>query len=141
MPVQPGTRKIGSSSFIGELKFARGDYDFVVDGGAVSTITLRGDTVPSGAIVTDSFIKVVTALTGGTVTDTLSAGVESTTDLQSAAARNAAPWSTTGTKRITLTATTAPAVTTAARSLRFVINGTALTAGKFSLVVAYVELV
>lgn len=141
MGIIEGVKKIGASELgMGEPKIAAGLYDFAVDGGAVGTINLRGDKLPNGARVTDCLFVVDTALTGGTGTDTLSLGAESTTDLQAAAARSGAPWSTTGSKRVTLTATSAPAVLSAERSIRFVINGTALTAGKFRAIVTYVEL-
>ncbi|MCI0687570.1 MAG: hypothetical protein L0Y54_10090 [Sporichthyaceae bacterium] len=141
MPVITGTNKLTAAGLsLGQPKPAVGLYDFATDGGAVSTITLRGDQVPSGAIITDALLHVETALTGGTATDTLQLGSEGAADIQAAAARNAAPWSTTGAKRVTLTATAAPVKTTAARSLTFGINATALTAGKFTLAVWYVEL-
>lgn len=139
MPIIERSRVAGGQG-LGSPKPAYAEYDFAVDGGAVSAITLRGDSIPSGAVITDTLLRVTTALTGGTVTDTLSLGSEGATDLQSAAARNAAPWATTGAKRGTLTATTAPVLTTANRALTFTINGTALTAGAFKAVVWYVEL-
>jgi len=136
-----GAGKVGAAELgFGFVKIAVGEYDFAVDGGAVSTINLRGDKLPNGARVIDCLLVVDTALAGGTATDTLSLGAESTTDLQAAAARNGAPWSTTGSKRVSLTATSAPAVLTAERSIRFVINATALTSGKFRALVSYVEL-
>lgn len=140
MAVIPGARKISASGpGLGGAKPAVGLYDFAVDGGAVGTISLRGDTIPAGAIIVDALLNVETALTGGTVTDTLSLGSEAATDLQAAAARNAAPWSTAGAKRVTLTATAAPVKTTAQRNITFTINTSALTAGKFTAVVWYVE--
>lgn len=139
MGVIEGVRQVGGLG-LGEPKPARALYDFAVDGGAVSAITLRGDRIPSGAIIVDSLINVDTALTGGTVTDTLQIGSEGAADIAAAAARNGAPWATTGAKRLTLTATAAPVKTTAIRALTFTINVTALTAGKFTLVVWYVEL-
>lgn len=140
MPIIEGTRKAGGRLGLGDEKLAVAEYDFAVDGGAVSSINLRGDKIPSGAIIVDALINVDTALTGGTATDTLSLGSEAAADLQAAAARNAAPWSTAGAKRVTLTATSAPVKTTAERSVAFAINGTALTAGKFRALVTYVEL-
>lgn len=139
MAVIEGTRVAGGQG-LGSPKPAFAEYDFDVDGGAVDTINLRGDSVPSGAIVVDALLQVDTALTGGTGTDTLSLGSEAATDLQSAAARSGAPWSTTGAKRLTLDATATPVSTTADRALTFTINGTALTAGVFRLVAWYVEL-
>jgi hypothetical protein len=142
MPIIEGTGRVGAGLGLGRQRRAVGLYDFAVDGGAVGALTLRGDVaIPSGAIITDALLYVETALAGGTVTDTVSLGSEAAADIQAAAARNTAPWSTTGAKRVTLTATAAPVRTTAARNLSMTINGTALTAGKFTLVVSYVELV
>lgn len=141
MPVIEGTYKVGGGYVGGRPRAATGSYDFAVDGGLVSAIPLRGDSIiPSGAVVTDALLRVTTAPVGGTVTDTLSVGAEAAADVQAAAARNAAPWATTGAKRVTLTATAAPILTTAARTLTFTINGSALTAGVFTVVVWYVEL-
>lgn len=139
MAIIEGSLKVGGGFGMGETKTAVGRYSFATDGGAVGTINLRGDRLPSGAVVIDALLIVDTALTGGTGTDTLSLGSEAADDVQAAAARSGAPWSTTGAKRVTLTATSAPVTTTAARNLTFAINGTALTAGAFRLVVSYVE--
>ena len=139
MSVIEGVRKVGGMG-LGMEKPAVALYDFAVDGGAVSTINLRGDRIPSGAIIVDSLINVDTALTGGTVTDTIQLGSEGAADIQAAAARNAAPWATTGAKRLTATATAAPIKTTAIRALTLTINATGITAGKFTLIVWYLEL-
>jgi hypothetical protein len=104
-------------------------YDFAVDGGLVSSIPLRGPKVPGGALVVDVYGQLTTALAGGTVTDTVALQIESAADVQAAAARNAAPWSTTGIKRFT----------TVERSVTLVIAGTALTAGKLTVWARYVE--
>lgn len=140
MSVIPGTGKIGSSSFIGREKFARGLYDFAVDGGAVGDITLRGDTVPSGAIVTMVVIDVETALTGATATVALK--LNGAADLNAADAVSGQPWSTTGAKNgdTQFTVTANIVKTTAVRSIVATVGTAALTAGKFSVVVGYLEL-
>lgn len=38
------------------------EYDFAKDGGAIGTITLRGDALPSGAVITNGMIHVHTAV-------------------------------------------------------------------------------
>jgi hypothetical protein len=117
---------------------ARAQYDFAVDGGAVSTITLRGDSqIPQGAIITDVLIDVLTAVTGGG-SCTIGISSEGASDLQAAAAVTGAPWSTTGPKRGTLDADTTPIKTTAPRTISAVIGTAAVTAGKFNVVVEYV---
>jgi hypothetical protein len=116
---------------------ARAVYDFAVDGGAVSTITLRGDKIPQGAVIVDSLITVQTVLTsGGGATVGISS--EGASDIQSAAAISGAPWSTAGSKHGSLDADSAPITTTAERSLAAVVATAALTAGKFIVLVTYV---
>lgn len=141
MAIIAGAGKLKAGAGLGFVKPAVCLYDFDVDGGATTAINLRGDsTIPSGAIIVDALLNVDTALTGGTATDTVQLNSEAAADLQAAAARNAAPWSTTGAKRVTLDADTAPIKTTAARTIQLKVNTSAITAGKFTLVVWYVEL-
>jgi|SRR5581483_5617441 len=117
-------------------RVARVVYDFAVDGGAVGNITLRGDSVPQSAIITDVLVRVLTVPTsGGGATIALSS--EGAGDLQAAAAISGAPWSTTGPKRCTLNATGTPILTTAQRSIVAVVATAALTAGKFVAYVSY----
>jgi hypothetical protein len=139
MTYSPAAYQLKPGGPLGFPKSAVYAYDFAVDGGATTAIPLRGTEIPSGAIIVDALMDVETALTGGTVTDTVQLNSEAAADLQAAAARNAAPWSTTGPKRLTVDADTAPVKTTAARTVNLKINGTAVTAGKFKLVVWYVQ--
>ena len=139
MSITPGTRRVGAGSAFGQPKPAVGLYDFAVEGGAVGDITLRGDTIPSGAIITDALIHVDTALTSGG-SATVAIKTEGAADINAADAISGAPWSTTGAKRADLTATTAPVKTTAARSIVATVGTAALTAGVFKVVVWYVEL-
>lgn len=140
MAIITGTRKVGYGQAPGLPKPAVGLYDFATEGGAVGDITLRGDTIPSGAIIVDSLIVVDTALTSGG-SATVAIKTESSADVNAADAISGAPWSTTGPKRGDLTATTAPVRTTAARSIVATVGTAALTAGAFKVVVWYVELV
>jgi hypothetical protein len=137
--ITPGTRKIGAGAALGQPKPAVGLYDFATDGGAVGDITLRGDTIPSGAVIVDSLLHVETALTSGGAA-TVAIKTESAADVNAADAISGAPWSTTGAKRGDLTATAAPVTTTAARSIVATVGTAALTAGAFTVVVWYVEL-
>lgn len=46
-----------------------GLYDFAVDGGAVSTINLQGPPIPARSIITEFFVRVITApVSGGATT-------------------------------------------------------------------------
>lgn len=135
-----GTNKVyGGGPYMGSRKIARGLYEFALDGGAVGDIALRGDTLPSGAIIVDAYLHVDTAVTSGGA-GTVAIKVESAADIAAAAAVSGAPWSSTGAKRATFTATTAPVKTTAARSITATVATAALTAGKFSVIVEYIEL-
>jgi hypothetical protein len=114
-------------------------YDFAVDGGTVGTKQLRGRTIPGTAIIVDAFVSVEVALAGGTGTDTLELRLESANDIQTATARNGAPWSTTGIKRVTFTTTTTPLQLTADRQVQFLIAATALTGGRFRTYIRYID--
>lgn len=134
MPVIEGTSR---------LKEAWGEYDFAVDGGAVSTITLRGGgslggALPNGAIITGGFIEVDTVLTSGGAA-TVAVNSEGAGDILAAAAISGAPWSSTGRKSIIPAGTgvTSVKTTTGTRSLAISIATAALTAGKFRVVVFY----
>lgn len=124
------------------FKVARGIYDFAVDGGAVSTIALMGSTaIPSGATIVGGFIDVHTQLTSGG-SATIACQVNAANDILTAVA--VASW-TTGVKNIlpapttgALTASTAVR-TTAARDISIVIATAALTAGRFSVVLYYID--
>lgn len=140
--IMPGTFKVGTSQFVGRTKYARAFYDFAVDGGAIGTVTMRGDTIPSGAVLLDSFVEVTTAFTP-TTTTTVALTVQSAGDLRAAALTNASPAdiSTTGVKRLLVAASNAsPVKATADRSVSLVIAAGTVTAGVCSVVVAYIEL-
>lgn len=134
MPVMPGTH---------ELKEATGEFDFAVDGGAVSTITLRsprgvstGNDIPAGSVVLSGYVEIDTGFTGATAT--VAASVESAGDLVAATLATGAPWSTTGLKSEIPAGTGATAIkTTVKRSITFTIAVAALTAGKGRVVVFY----
>jgi hypothetical protein len=139
MGIIEGAGKAGVGLGTGRRRLAVGLYDFSIDGGAVGDIALRGDSIPSGAIITDVLIHVDTALTsGGAATVALKA--ESAADLNAADAISGAPWSSTGAKRGDLDADTAPVKTTASRTPTATVGTAALTAGKFSVYVSYLEI-
>lgn len=121
------------------LKEWKGEYDFAVDGGAVSTITLRSDDVeiPNGSIIVGGLIEVDTALTSGGA-PTVAVQAEAAGDIQAAAAISGAPWSSTGRKSVVPAFTGATSVkTTAARKPAIVIATATLTAGKFRVILFY----
>lgn len=140
MPRLPGTNKLGPAQLgMGSRKIAVGLYDFAVDGGASGDITLRGDRIPSGAIILDALIHVdVVPTSGGAAT--IAIKTQSAADINNADAISGAPWSTTGAKRGDFVATSAPIKTTAERAIVATVGTADLTAGKFSVSVWYVEL-
>lgn len=139
MPIIEGTGKVSAGGAVGRGRRAVGLYDFAVDGGVVGDITLRGDRIPSGAVITDALIHVDTVVTSAGAA-TLAIKVEGAADINAADLVSGAPWSTAGAKRADLTATTAPVKTTAARSIVASVGAFDLTAGKFSVVLEYIEL-
>lgn len=135
MPVMPGTH---------ELKEATGEFDFAVDGGAVSTITLRsprgvstGNDIPMGSVIEGGYIEVDTGFTSGG-SATVSAGAETSAGLLAATAVSTTPWSTPGRYSVIPAFTGATTVkTTARRSITLTIAVAALTAGAGRVVVFY----
>lgn len=124
------------------LKTAVGEYNFTVDGGAISTIPLMGGTlIPSGATIVGGFVDVVTQLTSGGAA-TIALQVNAANDILTAVA--VASW-TVGVKNVlpaptTGALTTATMVrTTAARDISVVIAAVALTAGRFRVVLFYLD--
>lgn len=130
MAIMEGTRS---------LKTWKGEYSFAVDGGAVSTITLRSDDgpIPNGSVVEGGYIEVDTILASGGA-PTVAVQCEGAGDIQAAAAHSGAPWSSTGRKSVVPAFTGATTVkTTAARSPAIVIATATLTAGIFRVVLFY----
>lgn len=124
------------------LKTAQGEYDFAVDGGAISSITLRGagivgGAIPAGSVIMGGYVEVDTAVTSGGAA-TVAINVEGAGDIVAAAAVSGAPWSTTGRKSVIPVFTGATTVkTTVARNIVATIAAFALTAGKFRVVLFY----
>lgn len=142
MPIISGGKIIEGSGGTGQ-KSAVYEYDFATDGGAVSTIAMRPlgtspASIPSGAIIDDTVVEVLTVLTSGGAA-TIAAQIEAANDVVNAAAVGGAPWSTLGRKAgIPISAATS-LKTTAARVPSVVIAAAALTAGKVRLHVDYDE--
>ena len=112
------------------------EYDFAVDGGAVGDITLRGEGLPEGAIVTDGKIHVLTAITsGGSATAALK--IESAADVLTATAKTSFTLNAILDIVPVRTAATAIRVTAAGNKPVMTVAVAALTAGKFILAVEY----
>lgn len=118
---------------------ARARYSFAKHGGAIGDIVLDGDSIPKGAIVLDTLIRVDIAPDSAEHSGTIALKVQSAADLQSAKKVEEAPWSTTGAKRGTFTATSTPILTTARRKVTATVATKALTKGKFTVYVRYLR--
>ena len=112
------------------------EYDFGVEGGAISTIGLRGDTIPNGALLVNAYMHVDTAFTTGSGA-TMGISSEGASDVQAATVVSGAPYSTTGIKRLTLTSTSAGIKTTAERTISVVIAVGTVTAGRMRVILEY----
>lgn len=136
MPVMP-FRQLSEAGYFGSTKWARGDYSFAADGGAVGNINL-GTSVPSGALVLSAYMEVTAAVTGAGASVALQ--IESAGDVQAAAAISGAPWSTTGLKLSSArTRAAVPLKTTADRDIVAVVSAAVITAGAFRVYVEYIE--
>lgn len=135
-----GTGVVGRSDYVGRTKWARAFYDFATDGGAVGAINLRGDKLPAGALIISAHLRVATPVTSGGAA-TVSIGTEAATDLRAAATLATAPkLDTAATVALAVTDGTASIELTADRHVVATIATAALTAGRFSVLVEYLEL-
>lgn len=118
------------------IKFARGRYDFAVDGGAVGTITITAQNIPTNAVILGGLIEVDTAV--ASATGTVAVQVESAGDILAATGQAGL---TAGRKSVIPAFTGATSVkTTQARAIQIVIATAALTAGVFDVLLAYIDL-
>lgn len=117
----------------------RGEYDFAVDGGAISTIVLRSNDgpIPAGSYIMSGILDILTLFTTGSAA-TAALTVEAANDIVSATVVSGAPYSTTGLKSIIPVGTGATAIkTTVSRAPSIVIATGTITAGKLRLVLFY----
>jgi len=137
---------IGTDVGLGNLRVARFVYDVASvdsDGVANSTVAAHGTgvTLPAYAIVVGGFFDVNTAFTSS-ATGQLAIHVEGANDIQTAAAVGGAPYSTIGRKAIVPKASTPESTsvkTSAAREITCTVSVGALTAGKLTGYLYYVE--
>ena len=130
---------VGSGRFEGRVKVARGDFSGEAPEG---TTELDGDTVPAGAIVLNSVLVVREALAAdadGEDPVTVSVGVESTDDIQTARQADANTYQV-GCRPGSATGSNCP-MTTEPRKLSLTVANGSLTGGDVSVVVSYIELV
>lgn len=131
---------VGNSQYVGRTKWARAYYDFATDAGAIGALNLRGDKLPAGAVVLSTYIRVDTLVTTA-ASGTVSLGIESAVDVRAAVVPGSAvAIDSTGTKLGVTTRATAAVVCTVDRHVVATIATGAITAGKFSVLVEYLEL-
>tara|TARA_R100000808_G_C2154335_1_gene165249 strand:+ start:7626 stop:8159 length:534 start_codon:yes stop_codon:yes gene_type:complete len=121
-------------------RWAKAEYDFAVDGGAISAINL-GVTIPDNAIIVGGFIEVITTCTTASGdAGTMAIHLQSADDIVAAIAvsNGANPWDA-GIKDIVPDATGSTAIKlTAARAVTATIAGQAFESGKFNVWLNYV---
>jgi hypothetical protein len=139
---------VGTDIGLGVLRVARFLFDTAAkdSGGTVLNTTVAahgtGVTLPIHAIVVGGFVDVNTAFTSANSTATIAISVESANDIISAAAVSGAPYSTIGRKAIVPKANTPESTSvkaTAAREITCTVAVQALTAGKLTGYLYYVE--
>ena len=111
-------------------------YDFAKHGGAVSAITVTGDGIPSGAVITDGMIHVNTACVGsGASVAIMAVGAN---DILSALAITSLTLNDLVSCVPKSTQATWIRLTAALNSLTFTISAAALTAGKITVALEWV---
>lgn len=138
---------VGSDIGLGNLRVARFLFDAAAkDTAGANNLAVGAHKVPVQlpihAIVVGGFVDVNTAVTSTNSTATVAISVESANDIISAAQVNGAPWSTIGRKAIVPKANTPESTSvkcTAARDITVTVAVEALTAGKFTGYLYYLE--
>lgn len=125
-------------SGLGVLGLAKAQYDFSVDGGAISTITpAKNAIIPSKAIILGGIIDVLTTFVGATAT--ISIGTSAGSSAASLKAATAVASYTAGLLAVVPVFTAATMVKmSAAGQVTLTIATAALTAGKANVIIAYV---
>lgn len=140
MPINPGGFAPGLGGYSGHVKVARAEYWFSLDGGAISTISLRGDRIPPLATVVDSLITVTTACTsGGAATASLGIGSAATSVRIADVLATTPALGTLGTYRGALTAASTPVVNAGLSAMTLTIGTATLTNGRFTVLLSYIE--
>lgn len=131
----------GAADGLGTLRVARATFD--PSANALQRPAAAYDlgvTIPANALIVGGVMHVNTAVAG--VGASIAIHVEGAGDIQAAAAINGAPWSTIGRKAIVPKANTPEStsiLTTAARPITATVTAAALTAGKVTIFLYYVQ--
>jgi len=112
------------------------EYDFAKDGGAVGDITLRGGSIPNGAIVRNGAVHVVTAVTSGGAA-TVALKLKAANDVLAATAKASLTLDAVLDVVPVDTAATSILNATAGAKVVATVATAALTAGKFIVALEY----
>jgi hypothetical protein len=125
-----------ASGLLPKKQVAYFEYDFTKHGGAVGNISVPGDAIPAGAIITSGIIHVKTALTSGGAA-TIAAQAVGAADLRAATA--VASWSLNAMLDVVPQGLAAAMIRLASplTALTFVVAAAALTAGKAVVALEY----
>lgn len=119
-------------------------YDFAVNGGAVSTITLLDENgnipvLPINTIITQAYMHTITPVISTGNNGTMALQVNAANDLLSAVDADTYPLNANHpTTLIAVGTAVTMIITTAARSVQLVIGTNAFTAGKFNVFIHFV---
>ncbi|MHB8928767.1 MAG: capsid cement protein [Bacillota bacterium] len=124
---------------LGVRRVVKALYDFATLGGAIGAIGL-GVSLPDNAIITRTWVEVLTTLTSATDAATVALKAEAADDIVAAIAISnvANPWDAGLHEGVSTGTAATMKKTTAVRELTATVAVEALTAGKFYLVVEYV---
>lgn len=133
----------GDGDGLGVLRVARFTFDSAGEDNAAIGAHGTGVILPAQAIIVGGFVDVNTAFTSeDTNTGTIAISVQGANDIQTAAAVSGAPYSTVGRKAIVPKANTPESTsvkTSAAKEITCTVAVAALTAGKLTGYLYYVE--
>jgi hypothetical protein len=130
----------GPGAWASLTRWAKAEYDFDINGGAVSAIGL-GVTIPDNAIITGGFVDVLTGFTSGTTAATVAIGVQSAVDIVAATQIDTLTYDSAGVKSVVPAGTGATAVKVddgSGKVITLTIGTEALTAGKANVWLQYV---
>lgn len=128
---------MGTNGLENAKKVAYAEYDFTKDGGAVGDIALRGSVLPAGALVTNGFVEVETAVASAGAA-TLALKLVSAADLM--AAMGKANFEASAQFQVGLAGAIGKAVgpLAAYKTPTLTVGAAALTAGKLTVALEYI---
>ncbi len=139
--VDESTTEPADAPWASIMRMAKAEYDFAVDGGAVSAIDLNVD-IPDNALIVMASVEVITTSTSSSDAGTGAISVEGANDVVTAIAISDGndPWDSGSGPLIVIDPTDASThvKTTSAQAVTFTIATEAFTAGKFNVHLGYI---